>query len=85
MHPNVDETPYEMHHIKPHMLVFDTVYNPEQTLLHKEARKRSCRVISGVGMFVGQAALQFSLFTGQEAPVDLMRDEVKRAIGAARH
>ena len=85
MHPNVDETPYDMHHLKPHMLVFDTVYNPEQTLLLKEARKRSCRVISGVEMFVGQAALQFSLFSDGEAPVDVMHEEVKRAIGAARY
>jgi 3-dehydroquinate dehydratase/shikimate dehydrogenase len=85
MHPNVDETPFEINHLKPHMMVFDTVYNPEQTLLHKQARKRSCRVISGVEMFVGQAALQFSLFTDRDPPVELMHEEVKRSIGAVRY
>ena len=50
------------------MVVFDTVYNPEQTLLIKQARDGDARVITGVDMFVGQAALQFKHFTGQDAP-----------------
>ncbi len=47
MHPNVDATPYDKHHLRPSMVVFDTVYNPENTLLTKEARSQSCTVISG--------------------------------------
>ena len=66
MHPNVDETPFEKHHLRPSMVVFDAVYNPENTLLVKEARSRNCTVITGVDMFVRQACLQFKLFTGQE-------------------
>ncbi|HEV3003977.1 MAG TPA: shikimate dehydrogenase [Pirellulales bacterium] len=85
MHPNVDETPYDKHYLKPSMVVFDTVYNPESTLLVKDARARSCTVITGVEMFIRQAALQFKLFTGQEAPFELMRDVLKRAIGPARY
>ena len=68
MHPNVDATPYEKHHLRPSMLVFDTVYNPENTLLIKDARSQSCTVVTGVEMFIRQAGLQFKLFTGQEAP-----------------
>jgi len=67
------------------MLVFDTVYNPESTLLIKDARNQSCDVVTGVEMFVRQAALQFRLFTGQAAPAELMRDVLKRAIAAARY
>ena len=63
------------------MLVFDTVYNPESTLLIKDARSRNCEVITGVEMFVRQARLQFYLFTRQEAPPGLMRDVLKKAIG----
>jgi 3-dehydroquinate dehydratase/shikimate dehydrogenase len=85
MHPNVDETPYDKHYLKPSMAVFDTVYNPESTLLIKDARARSCTVITGVEMFIRQAALQFKLFTGHEAPSDLMRDVLKRAIGPAKY
>ncbi len=85
MHPNVDATPYDRHHLRPSMVVFDTVYNPENTLLLKDARKQSCTVVSGVEMFVRQACLQFKQFTGQEPPADLMRDVLKRAIGPARY
>ena len=85
MHPNVDEAPYDKHYLKPSMLVFDTVYNPESTLLIKEARARSCTVITGVEMFIRQAALQFKLFTEQEPPTELMREVLKRAIGPAKH
>ena len=85
MHPNVDATPYDKHHLKPSMVVFDTVYNPENTLLVKDARSQSCTVVTGVEMFVRQACLQFKLFTGQESPADLMRDVLKRAIGPAKY
>ncbi len=85
MHPNVDATPYDKHHLRPSMVVFDTVYNPENTLLSKEARRQSCTVVNGVDMFVRQACLQFKLFTGQEAPSDLTREVLKRAIGPAKY
>ncbi|MCE5304013.1 MAG: shikimate dehydrogenase [Planctomycetaceae bacterium] len=84
MHPNVDEMPFEKHHLRPSMVVFDAVYNPENTLLVKEARNRNCLVVTGVDMFVRQACLQFALFTGQEGPSELMRETIRRAIGAAK-
>ena len=85
MHPNVDESPYDKHYLRPSMLVFDAVYNPENTLLVKEARSRNCKVVTGVDMFVRQACLQFKLFTGHDGPAELMREVVKRAIGAAKY
>ena len=83
--PNVDETPYEVHHLRPNTVVFDSVYNPEHTLLLKEAGQRRCKTISGVEMFVGQAALQFQRFAGIEPPLDKMQEALRRAIGAARY
>jgi len=80
MHPNVDESPIHPSFLKPGLTVFDTVYTPETTLLVKESRDRGCHVITGVDLFVRQAALQFQLFTGREAPQDLMRKVVKRAL-----
>jgi 3-dehydroquinate dehydratase/shikimate dehydrogenase len=85
MHPHVDDSPYDKHRLRPSMVVFDTVYNPETTLLIKEARNRSCKVITGVDMFIRQAALQFELFTDREAPTALMRDVLKRAIGPVKY
>ena len=84
MHPQVDETPYEKHRLRPSMLVFDTVYNPEQTLLIKEARQKHCSVVTGVDMFIRQAALQFELFSGQAAPADVMRNVMKQTIGPVK-
>lgn len=80
MHPNVDESPIHKGFLKPGMMVFDTVYNPETTLLVRDARARGCVVISGVEMFVRQAALQFQLFTGMPAAVNVMREEMRKAL-----
>jgi 3-dehydroquinate dehydratase/shikimate dehydrogenase len=80
MHPNVDESPVHPSVLKPDMMVFDTVYTPETTLLIREARARGCHVLTGVDMFVRQAALQFKLFTGKEAPFDLMLSVVRKAL-----
>jgi 3-dehydroquinate dehydratase/shikimate dehydrogenase len=84
MHPNVDESPVSKTFLKPSMLVFDTVYNPESTLLVKDGRARNCHVITGVEMFIRQAMLQFFLFTHQEAPTELMREVLKKTIGPVR-
>jgi len=85
MHPKRDETPFNKSNLKPTMIVFDTVYNPESTLLLKEARSHGCRAVSGVDMFVKQAKLQFFLFTGKEANEDRMRETLKRAIGPVKY
>lgn len=80
MHPNLDESPIHNSYLKPGLVVFDTIYVPETTLLVKEARARGCHVITGVDMFVRQAAKQFKLFTGQEAPMTMMDQIVRRAL-----
>ena len=85
MHPNVDETPFNKSNLKPTTVVFDTVYNPESTLLLKEARSHGCRIVTGVEMFIRQAALQFFLFTGKEASEARMRETLKRAIGPVKY
>jgi 3-dehydroquinate dehydratase/shikimate dehydrogenase len=84
MHPNVDETPFEKDHLRPYMVVFDTVYNPENTLLVKEARAVGCRTVTGVDMFVRQAAIQFKLWHGVEPSAQAMRDALKRATASAK-
>jgi 3-dehydroquinate dehydratase/shikimate dehydrogenase len=84
MHPNVDEVPYSGGQLRRNWIVFDAVYNPEQTLLIKEARLKGCKVVTGVDLFIRQAALQFKVFTNQSPPVEEMRSALKRAIGAAK-
>jgi 3-dehydroquinate dehydratase / shikimate dehydrogenase len=84
MHPNVDSTPFDRDLLNQFMVVFDTVYNPENTLLVKQAREARARVITGVDMFVRQAAYQYKLFTGRDASVTLMRDAIKEATSPVR-
>jgi 3-dehydroquinate dehydratase/shikimate dehydrogenase len=85
MHPDVDHTPLHVSLLKPGVLVFDTVYTPETTLLVREARERGCTVVTGVELFVRQAALQFELFTGLTPHLDLMRRVVRRALSPVTH
>jgi 3-dehydroquinate dehydratase/shikimate dehydrogenase len=80
MHPNVDESPIHNSALKPGMLIFDTIYNPETTMLLREAGERDCITLTGVDMFVRQAALQFKLFTNQEPPIEVMTKLVRRAL-----
>jgi 3-dehydroquinate dehydratase / shikimate dehydrogenase len=84
MHPEVDQTPFEKEHLRPYMVVFDTVYNPENTLFIKEARTAGCRVVTGVEMFVRQAAIQFRSWHGVEPPPQVMREALKRATASAK-
>jgi 3-dehydroquinate dehydratase/shikimate dehydrogenase len=83
MHPKIDATPLAAEDLRPGAVVFDAVYNPEETLLLRGARQRGCRVVSGVDMFVRQACLQFKLFTGHDGPAELMRDVIRRTMKGA--
>jgi shikimate 5-dehydrogenase len=53
--------------------VFDAVYNPKKTRLLQAAELIGCTIVPGLEMFVRQAAVQFELWTGQRAPLDVMR------------
>lgn len=64
MHPKVDETPLAKESLRRGAIVFDTVYNPEQTRLLREARERGCAIVVGTEMFLRQAAWQYHYFTG---------------------
>jgi 3-dehydroquinate dehydratase/shikimate dehydrogenase len=85
MHPDVDDTPVPPAAFsRPGMVAFDTIYHPENTMFLKLARERECTPINGVDMFVGQAAEQFKLYTGTDAPRDVMRTALKRKLGPIR-
>jgi shikimate dehydrogenase len=51
---------------------YDTVY-PVETPLLRDARARGLRATGGLGMLVHQGALSFSLWTGVEPPLEVMR------------
>jgi shikimate dehydrogenase len=73
MHPKEDESLVPPSLLRPPLVVFDAVYNPRRTKLLREAAEAGCRTIEGIEMFLGQAYVQFELWTGQKAPRDVMR------------
>ena len=83
MSPNANETLVDSELIKPSLVVFDIVYNPFKTRLLREAERAGAQTISGVEMLVWQGASAFEKWTGVEAPVKLMREEVVKDVGKA--
>lgn len=81
MHPNIRQSPIATEAISNFGVVFDAIYTPLQTQLLKDAQAAGCVTISGLEMFVGQAADQFRMFTGQKPPVELMRQVVLDSLG----
>ncbi|MGA2265844.1 MAG: shikimate dehydrogenase [Phycisphaerae bacterium] len=81
MHPHVDSCPLAA--IPPSVkVVFDTIYNPVRTRLLQRAGEKNCLTVSGVEMFINQAMVQFKLWTGREAPADVMRRVVLEKLDA---
>jgi shikimate dehydrogenase len=76
MFPAVDRMPVPESLLKPGMVVMDIVYNPLRTRLLAAAAARGAAIVDGLGMFVGQGALQFELWTGRPAPLEIMRRAV---------
>ncbi len=67
--------------LTPGMVACDAVFNPPDTAFLRAAAARSLATISGLGMLVNQAAVNFTLWTGEEAPEQLMADTLKREFG----
>ena len=55
-------------------VVFDMVYRPLKTKLIEDAESAGCVTVLGTEMLVQQAAAQYSLWTGRDAPVEVMRE-----------
>jgi 3-dehydroquinate dehydratase/shikimate dehydrogenase len=67
------ETPVEASQLRGARIAYDLVYNPRETRFMREARAAGCELIlGGLPMLVAQAAAQFKLWTGEDAPLDAM-------------
>lgn len=74
MWPNVDESPWpENVPIPGGAVVYDLIYRPMETKLMQQAMATGAHAIGGLGMLVYQGAAAFELWTGQQAPVEVMR------------
>lgn len=81
MHPNVSDEPIvKAADIHEELVVNDIVYNPNETVLLKEAIKANAKVVYGIKMLLYQGAESFKIWTGREAPVDVMEAKLKETL-----
>ena len=80
MWPEVDATPVPAEYLKADTVVFDTVYNPPETKLLKEAAAVGAACVSGVEMFVRQAMAQYRIFIGRDADEEVIRQTVSEGL-----
>jgi len=66
------QSPLSLEVIPRSVLVYDLVYNPWLTPLLRLAQTAGANILSGLPMLVYQGAASFKLWTGREAPVDIM-------------
>ena len=78
MHPKNEESCVPKHLLRRDLTVMDIVYNPLNTRLLRDAQAAGCRTIQGIEMFLHQAIGQFELWTGEPAPVEVMRKVLTR-------
>lgn len=82
LHPDCGQKPdidYET--IRDTMVVTDVVFNPADTLFLKEAALRGAKTVSGLGMLACQGALNFTLWTGVPAPLEVMEETLRKEFG----
>jgi 3-dehydroquinate dehydratase/shikimate dehydrogenase len=75
--PDVDAVPLDADAVRGHV-VYDLIYNPEETALLRLAHQAGAETIGGLEMLVGQACLQFEWWTGRTAPRDVMVDAARQ-------
>jgi shikimate dehydrogenase len=80
MAPMADAIPVADDMLRPGLVVMDIIYNPLCTRLLLVAAQAGCQVIDGTSMFVHQGARQFELWTGRQAPIDIMHKAVMKAL-----
>lgn len=74
------KSPVESKLIPHKALVYDVVYNPMETRLLYDAKKAGARALGGLTMLVYQGAMAFELWTGKQAPVEVMFEAAKGAL-----
>ena len=74
------ETPALAAQLRGAKVAYDLVYNPRETRFMREALTANCQAIGGLEMLIAQAAEQFKLWTGTDAPLEVMRVAGEKAV-----
>jgi len=76
------QLPIVLDSLRPEMTVADVVFNPPNTRLLREAQKRGCRTVDGLGMLVNQGAIGIKYWTGIDPDPAVMRQALVSALGS---
>jgi shikimate dehydrogenase len=79
--PVASDVPFDASVLHDGQVLVDIVYKPLETPLLATARKSGVSVANGVAMLAHQAAVQFELWTGVDAPIDVMLASVANQLG----
>lgn len=74
MEPNIyDMPPLDVNDFRSWHFFIDVIYQPKETLLLRKAKECGCKTMNGLNMLFEQGILAFNIWTGTQAPVDIMR------------
>jgi len=80
MKPKTGKTPINTKLLRKGLIVFDIIYEPLQTRLLKDAKKKGCKTINGLEMLLEQGFVGFKLFTGKNPPKKVMRKAILKVL-----
>ena len=73
MAPDIDQSPFDLSFLHTDLkLVADVIYSPLKTRLLEAAERLGCDIINGQSQLYHQGKIAFKIWTGQEAPADVM-------------
>ncbi len=76
MAPNTDKTMItDTSMFREGLFVFDVIYNPKETRFLREAKEAGCKTGNGLYMLLYQGAASFKLWTGEDMPVDIIKEK----------
>ena len=78
MAPHLGETPLPEKYVKSDAFYFDACYNPEKTQFLLNAEKAGAGILNGLSMSLYQGVDQIKLWTGEEPPVEIMRETLDK-------
>lgn len=82
LYPHVDQKPdINYDSVRAGMVVCDVIFNDPNSLFLQESAQRGAETVNGLGMLVNQGAVNFKLWTGLDAPVDVMTETLRREFG----
>jgi len=82
LYPDVGSKPdIDYAGITPEMVVADVVFNDPNTLFLRTAQAQGAKTINGLGMLANQGAVNFTLWTGKDAPKAIMEQTLRREFG----